>query len=152
MSPLKTVLQLQNIENSTFRKEVSQPGISNGSSKTLTIGLKTLQETSNHLSDTLTFEALPEEDQGQAIQYLWRKPKYKDQDHSCCHQWPSKHERSRDCHHSGLQGHWEKKGLATICPRWSNTIPLAIIPPGHFVKLNWQQNWAIRAFDPVVKV
>lgn len=52
---------------------------------------------------------------------------YKDQDHSCCHQWLSKHERSRDCHHSGLQGH-QKKGLATICPRWSNTIPPAIIP------------------------
>ena len=96
MSPLKTVLQLQNIENSTFRKEVLQPGISNGIIKTLIIGPKMLQETSDHLSDTLTFEELPEKEQGQAIQYLWRKPKYKDQDHSCCHQWLSKHDRSRD--------------------------------------------------------
>lgn len=100
MSPLKTILQLQ---NQTFRKELSQPGISNGIIKKLIIGLKMLQETRDHLNDTLTFEEPLEKDQGQSIQEL-RKIKYKDQNHSCCHQWLSKHDYFRDCHHSGLQG------------------------------------------------
>lgn len=112
----KWFFQLQNIKNSTFRKEVSQPGISNGIIKTLIIGPKMLQETSDHLSETLTFDELPKKDQGQAIQYLWRKPKYKNQNHSCCHQWLSKHDCSRDCHRSGLQRHWEKKGWRPSAP------------------------------------
>lgn len=56
MSPLKTVFQLQNIKNNTFRKQLSQPGISNGIIEKLVIGLKMLQETNDHLDDTLTFE------------------------------------------------------------------------------------------------
>lgn len=104
MSPLKTVLQLQNIENSTFRKEVLQPGISNGIIKTLIIGPKMLQETSDHLSDTLTFEELPEKEQGQAIQYLGRKPKYKIKIIlAVINGYPSM--TAPGTQHSGLQGH-----------------------------------------------
>lgn len=59
MSPLKTILQLQNIKNCSFRKQLLQLGIFKGIAKKLIIGLKILQETSDHLNDTLTYEQPP---------------------------------------------------------------------------------------------
>lgn len=84
MASLKTTHQLQNIKNGTFRKELSQPRNSNGMVKKLIIGLKMLQEASDHLNDTLTFEKPLEKDQGQSTQELM-KIRHKDQNYFCCH-------------------------------------------------------------------
>lgn len=59
MLPEEAILQLENITDSIFRKQLSEPGFSNGIIKKFVTGLKMLQESRDRLHGSV-FER-PEE-------------------------------------------------------------------------------------------
>jgi len=137
MSPLKIVLQLQNIKNSTFRKEVSQPGISKASLRHWSLARRCFKKQATISVTHWPLKSFLRRSRGRQSNTFGGNQNTRIKIIlAVINGHPSM--TAPGTQHSGLQGHWVKKGLATICPGWSNTIPPASIPLATL--FNWTDN------------